>query len=152
MARAAMLAFLKLTKAQNLSCSTRMLSISPYLPDKVSNFNHDSLCQIEETCAFLETQAQVYFEVLVILRECSSSQKFGRSKYFTGLGGVIRFKKVPQVFLTQLSCHVSYPQGWTGAPEEEIISMNISIYKTFFETSPKTKRLRSSYVDKRDQS
>lgn len=31
MARAAMCAFLKLTKAQNLSWSTRMLSISPYL-------------------------------------------------------------------------------------------------------------------------
>lgn len=31
MARAAMLALLKLTKAQNLSCSTRMLSISPCL-------------------------------------------------------------------------------------------------------------------------
>lgn len=33
-ARAAMFAFLKLTKAQNLSCSTRMLSISPYLQCK----------------------------------------------------------------------------------------------------------------------
>lgn len=34
MARAAMLASLKLTKAQNLSCSTRILSISPYLQYK----------------------------------------------------------------------------------------------------------------------
>ena len=53
MARAAILAFLKLTKAQNLSCSTRILSISPYLQRKANNLTVKStttLVKYEITC------------------------------------------------------------------------------------------------------
>lgn len=88
-ALAAMSTLLKLTKAQNLSCSTRILSISPHLRHTPNNSE-----DVNKNALLLRV-------VSVVL-------------YWTSF---IHFKKVPKVILCQLSRHISNPQRSAGASE-----------------------------------
>lgn len=88
-ARAAMSALLKLTKAQNLSCSTRILSISPHLRHTPNNSE-----DVKKSALLLPAVPVVWY-----------------------WSSFIHLEKVPKVILGQLSRHISNPQRSAGASE-----------------------------------